>query len=200
MSDWMWFALMTAGLGLVFGVLEVLVRRSRLDSEWGRRVAHVAACLYAIGIHSVLTQWWFVGVAATFTMLMVASKILNVLRHIHGTRRATWGEVYLPLGLGLTAVITGEDVRAFVIAAAVLGLADVAAGLVGDFRNSLVKTWGGTAAFALVALAVFLAARASLPLSLGAAVLLAGVERVSPRGLDNLTTPLVAAVLVLTLE
>ncbi len=200
MSDWMWFALMTAGLGLVFATCEVLVRRGSLGSEWGRRVAHVAACLYAIGIYSVLTHWWFVGVAATFTVLMVASKILNVLRHIHDTRRTTWGEVYLPLGLGLTAVIAGENVRAFVIAAAVLGLADVAAGLVGDVRNSLVKTWGGTAVFALVALAVFVVARAGLPLSLGAAVLLAGVERISPRGLDNLTIPLVAAVLVLTLE
>jgi len=194
------FALMTAGLLAVFGGLEVLVRRGHLGSEWGRRASHVAACVYAIGIYTVLHPWWFVVVAATFTVAMVVSKLLNLIHSIHGTRRSTWGEVYLPLGLGLTAVITGQELRAFVVAALVLGLADVAAGVVGDLRGSPVKTWGGSIACLVVTGAIFLGARAGVPLSLVAAVAVAAVERISPRGLDNVTMPLLSAALLLTFE
>lgn len=195
-----WFAVFTLGLGAVFGTLEWLVRAGRLQSENGRRIAHVAACAYGIGIHAVLPLWGFVAVAGTFVVLMTVSKLLMVLRSIHQTRRSTWGEVYMPLGLGLAAIIAGDDQRVFVIAAVVLGLADVAAGLVGDKKSSLRKTWAGSAAFVVVALAILLAARTGIGLSVLGAVVLAAIERLSPRGLDNLTIPVAAAALLVTLE
>src|SRR6188768_3894576 len=101
MSELGLFITFTEGLGLVFGTLEALVRTGRLGSETARRISHVAACLYAMGVHSVLTMWWFVAVAGIFVVLMAVSKVLRILRSIHDTKRHTWGEVYLPLGLGL---------------------------------------------------------------------------------------------------
>ncbi len=200
MSDISWFVVFTLGLGAVFGTLEALVRTGRLGSENGRRISHVAACLYGIGIHAVLSMWWFVVVAGTFVVLMAVSKVLRILRSIHDTKRSTWGEVYMPLGLGLAAIVADTDQRAFVVAAAILGLADVAAGLVGDRQGSDGKTWGGTVAFALVALVVLLAARSGIALSLVGAAFLAAVERISLRGLDNLTIPVVAAAMLVALE
>lgn len=200
MSDIGWFIVYTVGLGTVFGTLELLVRTGRLASENGRRISHVAACLYGIGIHAVLPMWWFVAVAGTFAVLMTVSKVLRILRSIHDTKRSTWGEVYMPLGLGLAAMVAGADQPAFVVAAAILGLADVAAGLVGDSKGSDSKTWGGTVAFALVSLAILMAARSGIPLSLVGAVFLAALERISLRGLDNLTIPVVAAAALVAFE
>ncbi len=200
MSDIGWFIVYTVGLGTVFGTLEFLVRTGRLASENGRRISHVAACLYGIGIHAVLPMWWFVAVAGTFVVLMTVSKVLRILRSIHDTKRSTWGEVYMPLGLGLAAMVAGADQRAFVVAAAILGLADVAAGLVGDRKGSDSKTWGGTVAFALVSLAILVAARSGIPLSLVVAAFLAALERISLRGLDNLTIPVVAAAALVAFE
>lgn len=195
-----WFVLLTVVLGAVFGLLEWRVRAGGLQSENGRRISHVAACAYAIGIHAVLPLWWFVAVAGTFVVLMTASKLARLLRSIHDTRRATWGEVYMPLGIGVTALIAGDSQQAFIASVAVLGLADVAAGLVGDARGSLTKTWGGSVAFIAVAAAVLIAVRYGFAVSALGAVVLAAVERVSPRGLDNLTIPLVCAGALVALE
>jgi dolichol kinase len=196
----MWFVLFTLALGAVFGTLEWRVRAGGLSPENGRRVSHVAACAYAIGIHAVLPLWVFVAVAGTFIVLMTVSKLLRILRSIHDVRRSTWGEVYMPLGIGLAALIAGDNQQAFIASVAVLGLADVAAGLVGGARGSLTKTWGGSVAFVVVALAVLVAARYAFAVGALMALGLAVIERVSPRGLDNVTIPIACAVALTTLE
>ena len=52
MTDIGWFVTFTVGLGVVFGTLEALVRTGRMGSETGRRISHVTACLYGVGIHA----------------------------------------------------------------------------------------------------------------------------------------------------
>lgn len=192
--------LATVGLGAVFVTFEFLVRRGLASPELTRRGAHVAACGYAIGIHSVLEVWVFVVIALSFVVLMTASKVLRVLRSIHDTRRITWGEAYLPGGLALTALICGADARAFVVSVLILGLADPAAGLAGQLRGATQKTHVGTAVFLVVALVVCLVARYGVVLSLVAAVTLAAIERVSGRGSDNVTVPVAAALMLVSLE
>lgn len=193
-------ALATVGLGAVFLVFELLVRRGIASAELTRRGAHIAACGYAIGIHAVLEVWVFVAIAMTFVVLMIASKLWRVLRSIHDTRRITWGEAYLPAGLAIAAPICGDDARAFVVAALILGLSDPAAGLTGQLLGATRKTHFGTAVFALVALAVCLAARYSVVLAVVVAATLAGVERISGRGSDNVTVPVTAALMLVALE
>lgn len=200
MSDLVAFAVASAALATVFGSLELLVRRALAGSEGTRRVAHVAACGYAVWIHSFLSMGEFVAVAGSFVALMVGSKLLHVLSSIHGTRRRTWGEVYMPLGLLLGAVIAGENARAFVAAAVILGVADVAAGLVGDARGAESKTSWGTAAFAAVAILVLFALGRGALRSVALGVALALVERVSPWGTDNVTIPVAAAVALVAFE
>lgn len=192
--------LATVVLGAVFLFLEFLVRRFGASAEFTRRGAHFAACGYAVGIYSVLEVWVFVVIALTFVVLMIASKVLRVLRSIHDTRRITWGEVYLPVGLALTAIVSGADWRAFVVATVILGLADPAAGLTGQLRGAVKKTHHGTAVFVVVALAVCVAARYGLVLSVVTAGALAAVERVCGRGSDNLTVPVTAALMLVSLE
>lgn len=200
MNDLLMFAVASAVLALVFGTLEVLVRRGTVGSEGTRRVAHVAACGYAVWIHSFLSEGKFIAVAGSFVVLMAGSKLLHVLSSIHDTRRRTWGEVYMPLGLLLGAVIAGDNARAFVAAAVILGIADVAAGLVGDARGSESKTWGGTAVFAVVAIVVLVLLGRGVLRSVALGVGLALVERFSPWGTDNVTIPVAASAALEALE
>ena len=106
----------------------------------------------------------------------------------------------MPLGLLLGAVIAGGNEVAFVAAAVILGLADVAAGLVGDARGSETKTWLGTAAFAAVAMVVLMVLGKGALRSVALGVALALVERVSPWGTDNVTIPVAAAAALVALE
>ena len=136
MNDVVMLTVASVALAVVFGGLELAVRRASVGSEGTRRIAHVAACAYSVWIHSFLSTGQFIAVAGSFVALMAGSKLLHVLRSIHGTRRRTWGEVYMPLGLLVGAAIAGGNTGAFVAAAVILGVADVAAGLVGDARGT----------------------------------------------------------------
>lgn len=200
MNDAVMLTVASVSLAAVFGGLELAVRRASAGSEATRRVAHVAACAYSVWIHSFLSTGQFIAVAGSFVALMTGSKLLHVLRSIHGTRRRTWGEVYMPLGLLAGAAIAGDNARAFVAAAVILGVADVAAGLVGDARGSESKTWWGTAAFAFVAIVVLIALGRGLLRSVVLGVALALVERVSPWGTDNVTIPVAAAAALVAFE
>ena len=200
MNDAVMLTVASVSLAVVFGGLELAVRRASAGSEATRRVAHVAACAYSVWIHSFLSTAQFIAVAGSFVALMAGSKLLHVLRSIHGTRRRTWGEVYMPLGLLVGAAIAGDNSRAFVAAAVILGVADVAAGLVGDARGSESKTWWGTAAFAFVAIVVLIALGRGVLRSVVLGVALALVERVSPWGTDNVTIPVAAAAALVALE
>jgi len=198
-NDAVMLTVASVALAVVFGGLELLVRRASVGSEGTRRVAHVAASAYAVWIHSFLSTAEFIAVAGSFVVLMASSKLLHVLRSIHSTRRRTWGEVYMPLGLLLGAAIAGGNTRAFVAAAVILGVADVAAGLVGDARGSESKTWLGTGAFAVVAIVVLLVLGRGALRSVVLGVGLALVERVSPWGTDNVTIPVATAAALVAL-
>jgi len=199
-NDVVMLTVASVALAVVFAGLELVVRRASVGSEGTRRIAHVAACAYSVWIHSFLSTGQFIAVAGSFVALMAGSKLLHVLRSIHGTRRRTWGEVYMPLGLLVGAAIAGGNTGAFVAAAVILGVADVAAGLVGDARGSESKTWWGTAAFAFVAIVVLIALGRGVLLGVVLGVALALVERVSPWGTDNVTIPVAAAAAIVALE
>ncbi|QIM17836.1 hypothetical protein G7066_02450 [Leucobacter coleopterorum] len=182
-----------------FVVLEYLVRKRGAPTELTRRVAHVAACLFAVAVHQLMPVWLFVTLALGFSALMLLSRHFQVFTSIHKVRRRSLGDVYLPLGLAIGACIAGDRFEIFVAAALTLGLGDVAAGLTGDLLRSSSKTWWGSVVFVGVT-AVVVAACGFGAVSIGVvAILAAATERYSPRGTDNLTIPLVTAGLLVLL-
>jgi phytol kinase len=200
MIELLTFAVGTVALALIFATLELLVRRRGISSEVTRRAAHVVAALFAILVHTIFTDWLFVAIAVAFALLMALSRRIRLLSAIHNTRRDSLGEVYLPLGAAGAAIIAGDNDMAFVAAMLVLGLADVAAGIVGDVMRAPHKTgWGSLACFVVAGL-VLLACGVDWPVSLVTAVSVAITERLSLRGIDNLTIPVVAALLLVVLQ
>ena len=193
------FGAATVGLAASFVVLERLVRTRNVPTEITRRVAHVLACLFALLVHAVLPFWLFIVCSVVFAALMWLSRHFHVFTSIHKVRRRSLGDVYLPLGIGVAALLGGSDAAVFVAAVLILGLADVAAGLVGDYLRSSRKTWWGSGAFLGVSVIVLALCGFGLVSVIVVALLATATERYSPLGTDNISIPLVAAALLAVL-
>ena len=193
------FGAATVGLAASFVVLERLVRTRNVPTEITRRVAHVLACLFALLVHAVLPFWLFIVCSVVFAALMWLSRHFHVFTSIHKVRRRSLGDVYLPLGIGVAALLGGSDAAVFVAAVLILGLADVAAGLVGDYLRSSRKTWWGSGAFLGVSVIVLALCGFGLVSVIVVALLATATERYSPLGTDNISIPLVVAALLAVL-
>jgi phytol kinase len=196
------FAAATVLLVALMLALEALVRRRDWRHETTRRIAHVLACLYAIASHAVLPLWLFVLACSLFVLALVLSRRMKVLTSVHTTRRASLGEVYLPVGIviaalaGALAGAPSSQTAVFLATILILALADVAAGVTGDLLRAESKTRLGSLAFFAVSILIVQACGFGPLLSLAVAVVATLVERVSSRGTDNLTVPLAAGLLL----
>ena len=192
------FAAATVLLVALMLALEALVRRRDWRHETTRRIAHVLACLYATASHAVLPLWLFVLACSLFVLALVLSRRMKVLTSVHTTRRASLGEVYLPVGIIIAALAgaLAADTAVFLATILILALADVAAGVTGDLLRAESKTRLGSLAFFAVSILIVQACGFGPLLSLAVAVVATLVERVSSRGTDNLTVPLVAGLML----
>ena len=197
----------------LFATVEMLDRWWRVDREWTRKLAHVGAGLIALLAPLLfLTPWPMLILTASFAGLLLASRRIGILAPLHPRGRRGEGDLVYAAGL-YAAFALANDTRSFQIAVLILALADPAAALAGQafgrrrFRAfATTRSLEGSLAFAAVAVVIAVALLGSAGLPLGAvlvrAIVLAAatalVEAMSPAGLDNLTIPLVA-ILVLQL-
>ena len=196
------FAAGTVALVGLLVTLEGLVRRRGWPHETTRRIAHVVACLYAMLVHATLPLALFAAVCAVFVVALVGSRRGGLLTAVHVTRRDSLGEVYLPVGIVIAALAGAwapEGDRVFLASILVLALADVAAGATGDLLRSDRKTWWGSLAFLVVAAAVLLACGFAPIVVAVAALAATATERLSGRGTDNVTVPLVTGLVLVLL-
>jgi phytol kinase len=195
--------LATATLAL-FGFVELIERRWRPHPEIPRKLAHIGAGGIACCAPFLLvTHWQMLVLTASFTLVLLASRRLGLLRSLHG--RAGAGDLVYPAGIYLAFVVAGDDALLFQLAVLVLALADPAAALVGQrfgrlryriagVTRSLEGSVGfaGTA-FGITALGLVASGRlgtaAALLCAGTVAVVAASLEAASPPGLDNLAIP-----------
>lgn len=187
----------------------------RLSPEFTRKFVHVS-----VGLLIFWAPWIFTSavpalvLAALFVVMNLIAVRLGLFKSIHGTTRITYGTVYYPLAfLVLILLFWRTQPMILSLAMIVLGLADAAAAIVGEtVRRPLVyalssdkKSLQGTLAYVLTAMAVLtvgiqlypsdvhLSLSSSLVVAAVAALVGAGWEALSSRGLDNLTVPLSTA-------
>lgn len=199
----------------LFAVVEVLDRRWQVDREWTRKLAHVGAGLIALLAPVFFrTPWPMLMLTALFAALLLASRRIGVLAPLHPRGRPGEGDLVYAAGLYATFALA-SDARGFQIAVLILALADPAAALAGRafgrrrFRAlATTRSLEGSLAFAAVAMFITVALLASAGLPFGETlvravaltVATALVEAMSPAGLDNLTIPLVAILVLRLLE
>lgn len=193
MTGW-WAVPIVAVLCVLLVGMEVVVRRRHLPSDGSRRIAHVLACLTGIGVFLTAGPVLTAVLGAVFAVAMLVSRWVGALTSVHRVRRRSLGEVYLPLAIAVSAIVAASEPAVFVATMLVTGLADVAAGLVGDRLRAEQKTIWGSVAFGVVT-AVVVGVIMPHPIWTPAVVVLATVvERVSRAGSDNLTVPVACLV------
>jgi phytol kinase len=205
------FVLLALG-GLIPGV-KWLRTRGVVEPETARKLVHLGMGIVCLTFPWIFREIWPVWVLAGLAGAALGSlRCVPLLRReiggvLHDVNRASWGEIYFPLGVAVVFTLSFGDALRFVIPVALLTFADAAGALVG-------KRWGrrkfatlegeksveGSLAVgltgALCATGPLLAAQHDWQVSLiiGAAIGLFSLmlEAISWRGLDNIFLPLAA--------
>src|SRR3989344_1182300 len=144
---------------ILFLTVEVLNKKIGLKSEYTRKIAHLLSGVIVFFLPYFLTAYQIISLAALFTILLIGTRYFGLLSSIHKVNRKTIGEVYFPLGLGLSAFFfLPQNILAFQFGVLVLAFSDAFGGLVGQLYGKhkigfgLSKSWEGTLVFFLTTL------------------------------------------------
>jgi len=189
----------------LLGGIEIAKRQFSLSPNITRKVTHVGAALIAVASPFFLSKILIVLSCLFFATLMLVGRRSTLFSSIQDIKRNTFGEVFLPLGEALSAIVfLPQGIREFQFGVLVMGISDALAGLIGErFGNHHVAILGnrksieGSLAFFLSTLCItFLFFPVfSYPLIL-IPLLLTFVELVLGNGFDNLALPIIGALLL----
>ncbi len=205
----------TVPIGLVLLCSEYLWRKHYITGERGRKFIHI--------LSGVWMAFWpfyvpFDGIfmlGAMALTLLIYSRITRLFHAIYAVKRKTYGELFFALAIMVCGYI-GSEPWVHTTSILLLALADGGAAVIGRFwginnqylvfgSRELLKSRNGTLAFAILAylsVAIGIVLGGSqyvtgnelvfLALPLGLTI----VENISPYGLDNIVTPLIATLVL----
>jgi|SRR3989344_4582745 len=184
---------------------EILKRTFSLPTALTRRVIHVTTAMVAVVAPLYVSQKEIIVVSILFAAALIAGRRYNIFSAIHSVERDTFGEVFLPLGVALTALFfLPHDISAFQFGICIMGISDVVAGLIGEqfgkhratFFGNTKSLEGSLTFFLSTLLLTFLFVPVFGYDLLLTPLLLTLVEFCLVYGLDNLILPLAGAFLL----
>ncbi|MGZ5302506.1 MAG: phosphatidate cytidylyltransferase, partial [Bacteroidia bacterium] len=207
--------LFSAGFILLFASAEVLYYFFKVRAEFTRKYVHVASGLITLLFPLYLDNHWYVLLlCSSFAILLLGSMRLGLLKAINAVERKTWGSVAFPAavyGCYLAFAWSGKVIF-FYQPILIMAFADPVAALVGKkWPKGLYKigaerkSLSGSSAFFIIAFIIsfallkyddYLDLTHIIFASFASALLTAFTEGISRKGMDNITIP-VAALIVL---
>ena len=189
-------------IGLAFlgglALLEVLSRTTKLSAAFIRKAGHIGLMTVIVTVTYWLHKDLFGVVGISFAVIALALRQLP-LKSLEAFKKSSYGEVFYPLGVGISALIAPTD-QVFIIAVLILGLADTAAFVVGrSVRSPKIyanKTVAGSFGFIAVSALIIFLISGSIVAALVASPILAAIELFSKHGADNITVPVAASLLL----
>ena len=188
----------------LIGGVEVTKRTFSLSSNITRRITHIGAALIAAAAPLFLSKIFIVTACLLFAVVMFFARRMPFLSSIHSIERRSLGDVFLPLGEAISALIfLPHSVTAFQYGVLVMGISDALAGLIGErYGKHTVRLFGnrrsleGSATFLISTLIItaFFAPVFDFQI-LVVALVLTSVEFFMLYGLDNLVLPILGAFL-----
>lgn len=221
MSQQLIFAILYS---LAFGAIlltgEILHKILRVRTEYTRKFAHSTASLLSLTFPIIYKEIHYVlvmGILFFFVLLIAQHR--NLLRSINDVSRKTYGGILLPVTITGSFIVSVwlNDVKLFIIPVLIMGVSDSLAGITGVFFGSrlrkisifklkLNKTYLGSSVFFVTALIITIRSLhwylgnynsqtivAAIAVAAGAALM----ELFSSKGLDNITVPLTALLILL---
>ncbi len=221
--NWWGIIVSFAYVFLFIGIAQWLLGVGAISPPVARKIVHIGVAHWWIIAMVFFNRWEFaIAVPAAFIVINLASYVLRLLPAIeHTERRRNLGTVYFPVALLVCVLATWSGPIPIWMGGAgilVLGWGDGLASLVGETRTTGIirvfghrKSVGGSLtmlAASTVVLLAFLALYATpgegllagsiLLTAVVVAAIATFVELVTPYGLDNLTVPVVAMLVLFT--
>lgn len=206
-----------SGVGLILILGEILWRLKITKGEYARKFVHILTAIFAASWALFMDNQTIILVSMIVVAVVIIVNTYNLFPSIHSIKRATYGEIWFPLGIGVSALIFANP---YVYALAVLhmGLADGMAAVVGVSMGKRAgrftiagntKSIAGTLTFIVISFSLYLAywfyytavpvfsenPAQAVFISLSSALIVATVELVAPKGSDNVLVPLSAGLL-----
>jgi len=202
---------------LVFLSAEAWRHWGRPYPELSRKAVHffggLVACAFPWLFHSSVLVWLLAG---GFAAALMGTRMLGLLKSVHGVDRESLGVLYFPISVGLLFQLAHAIPVLYLVSMLTMVVADALAAVLGKAygRTSYRvegdwKSLEGSAAFLfatflVVHLPLLLMTSMDRPLcvlvALQIAVLVTCFEAISPAGLDNLVVPLGAWYLLIHLN
>jgi len=210
--------LATVPIAVVLTASEYLWRKQYIAGERGRKFIHILSGVWmAFWPFYIPFDGIFMLGCAALTLLLY-SRFTNLFHAIYAVKRKTYGELFFALAIIMCAYF-GREAWIFTTSILLLALADGGAAVIGRFwgitnqylvfgSKNLLKSRAGTLAYCILA---YLSVGVGLllggshvllgnyPVFLGLPALMTVVENMSPYGLDNIVTPLIATLVLNTL-
>lgn len=198
---------------ILFGSLELIKNRFKLNTEITRKVAHILSGISSALLPFILSFTEIAILACIFIVVMFVSKKGNIFSAIHGVKRQTYGEVYFPLAILVSAVFFPSQLI-YTYGLLVMGVSDGLASIFGQaFKSkgfSLFnhhKTYAGSGAFFVSAALIgcglisffYVLSPIAFVAMISLAAILTVVEALAPKGLDNLLLPIAANCMLVAL-
>jgi phytol kinase len=218
LSPWIGIPSILAALAGLLAGLRRYRAWAEVDPEWTRKIAHIVMGGVTLTFPWVFDAAWPVVVLSALALALMIGLRASARLHetmgqaLYGVHRASYGELCFPIAIGLLFVLSGGDPFLFCVPILLLGVADPAAAAIGLRHGKVlyttddgIKSGEGSAGFFLVAFFCV-----HIPLLLGTdtgrletlliativGLLVASLEAISWRGLDNLFVPVGGYVLL----
>jgi len=194
----------------LFVVIDLLQKKVFTAIAWSRKATHIASGAIIMFFPEYLSVKQIVVMSVLFVVILVVSKVRNILS-LHVIKRFSWGEVYYPFSIGVLALLCLPDsVNAFYAGLLCLALSDAAAAMVGGvlpvkklFFGNHQKSVGGLFGFFATTICIFsilfVPLGANFFILIAIAIILSIAELFTFYGADNLSVPILAALLSLWL-
>jgi len=211
--------ILIAASGTAFILLlgEYLWQKRILKGEYARKFVHILAATYAASWPFFISRISIALLSAIFILSLVIIKKTGLFRSMHSIKRATYGEIWYAVGIGVLALVF-KDNLVYAVAVLHMALADGFAAIVGVSLNKNAKKFvfngytksiAGSFTFLLISflLNIFYWTVVAHPTlvtlnlspaiySLISAMALSLAEIVSPKGSDNIIVPALAGFLL----
>lgn len=197
-------------LALASLVSNKLVKSHVLQPENGRKLVHLTLGVSIVAVSYLASKMWVASLVCVALTMVVVARELDLFSSFRKVGRRSMGDIYFLIG-ALASLILADSHTAFVISILILTLADSSAAIIGKaygrHKYSALgenKSLEGSATFWLVsALIVGWFVLTGPTVIMGDWILvlvlppvLTIFEALSPKGIDNLTIPIIATLAI----
>jgi dolichol kinase len=211
--------LAAAGTAAILLIGEYLWQKRILKGEFARKFVHILAAAYAAFWPLFVPLQGILLLGLIFIAVLITVKHLKIFNSVRSIKRVTYGEIWYVAGICASALLF-KDHTIYAIAILSMALADGFAAIVGVALNKKAKNFhfmgyrksvAGSLTFVVISFTLnmyYWVIHMEYPMygrgiivypiaySALSALVLAGVEIMSPNGSDNVVVPLIAGTLL----